>query len=51
MAYSEDYRKRVIAYREEGHPFKGTHEVLKIAIDISQNGKKLREDGTLSKKQ
>ena len=35
MAYSEDYRKRVIAYREEGHTFRETKEVFKVAIDIA----------------
>ena len=51
MAYSEDYRKRVIAYRKEGHTFKETHEVFKVAIDTIQKWeKKLREEGTLSKK-
>ena len=52
MAYSEDYRKRVIDYRKEGHTFKETHEVFKVAIDTIQKWEKmLREEGTLSKKQ
>ena len=51
MAYSEDYRKRVIAYREEGHTFRETHEVFKVAVDTIQKWeKRLREEGTLSKK-
>ena len=51
MAYSEDYRKRVIAYRKEGHTYREAHEVFKVAIDtIPKWEKKLREEGNLSKK-
>ena len=51
MAYSEDYRKRVIAYRKEGHTFRETKEVFKVTIDTIQKWeKRLREEGTLSKK-
>ena len=32
MAYSEDYRKRVIEYRKEGHTFAQTHATFKVAI-------------------
>ena len=39
MAYSEDYRKRVIEYRKEGHTLQQTHEEIK-----------LKEEGTLKKK-
>lgn len=41
MAYSEDYRKRVIDYRKEGHTFKETHEVFKVAIDTIQKWEKM----------
>ena len=51
MAYSEDYRKRVIAYRKEGHTFRETKEVFKVTTDTIQKWeKRLREEGTLSKK-
>ena len=36
MVYSEDYRKRVIAYCEEWHTFKETHDVFKVAVDTIQ---------------
>lgn len=51
MTYSEDFRKRVIEYRKEGHTFKETKEVFKIATDTIQKWeKKLKEEGTLKKK-
>ena len=51
MAYSEDYRKRVIEYRKEGHTYKQTCEVFRVAlITIQQWEKKLKEEGTLKKK-
>ena len=51
MAYSEDYRKRVTAYRKEGHTFRETKEVFKVTVDTIQKWeKRLREEGTLSKK-
>ena len=51
MAYSEDYRKRVIEYRKEGHTLMDTQKVFKVAIitiRIWEN--KLKEEGTLKKK-
>ena len=51
MAYSEDYRKRVIEYRTEGHTLMETSKVFKVAIiTIRQWENKLKEDGTLKKK-
>ena len=51
MAYSEDYRKRVIEYRKEGHTYRQTCEVFKVAlITIQECEKKLKEEGTLKKK-
>ncbi len=51
MAYSEDYRRRVIEYRKEGHTFKETMQVFKVAlITIQKWEKKLKEEGTLKKK-
>ena len=38
MAYSEDYRKRVIDYRKEGHTYRQTCEVFKVAL-ITAMGK------------
>ena len=32
MAYSEDYRKRVIEYRKEGHTYRQACEVFKVAL-------------------
>ena len=40
MAYSEDYRKRVIAYRKEGHTFRETKEVFKVTTDTIQKWEK-----------
>ena len=51
MAYSEDYRKRVIEYRKEGHTLQQTHEVFKLAIITIRTWEiKLKEEGTLKKK-
>ena len=51
MAYSEDYRRRVIEYRKEGHTFKETMQVFKVALSTIQKWeKKLKEEGTLKKK-
>ena len=51
MAYSEDYRKRVIEYRTEGHTLMETSKVFKVAIiTIRQWENKLKEEGTLKKK-
>ena len=49
MAYSEDYRKRVIEYRTEGRTLLQSSEVFKVAIiTIRQSEKKLNEEGTRS---
>ena len=51
MTYSEDYRRRVIEYRKEGHTFKETMQVFKVALSTIQKWeKKLKEEGTLKKK-
>ena len=51
MAYSEDYRKRVIEYRKEGHTLIQTREVFKVAIITIRTWEmKLEEEGTLKKK-
>ena len=51
MAYSEDYRKRVIEYRKEGHILMNTQKVFKVAIiTIRTWENKLKEEGTLEKK-
>ena len=51
MAYSEDYRKRVIEYRKEGHTFAQTQATFKIAIStIERWENQLEKEGTLKKK-
>ena len=51
MSYSQDFRKRVIEYRREGHTQKETRDVFKVStVTISTWEKKLREEGTLEKK-
>ena len=51
MSYSEDYRKRVIEYRKEGHTLMETHKIFKVAIITIRKWEiKLREEGTLEKK-
>ena len=51
MAYSEDYRKRVIEYRKEGHTLMDTQKVFKVAIITIRTWEtKLKEEGTLKKK-
>ena len=51
MSYSEDYRKRVVEYRQEGHTLAETHETFKVAIiTIRIWEKKLKEEGTLKNK-
>ena len=51
MSYSEDYRKRVVEYRKEGHTLKETHEIFKVAIVTIRTWEKmLKEEGTLAKK-
>ena len=49
MSYSEDYRKRTIEYRGEGHTLEETHEVFKVSIStIRAWEKQWREKGTLA---
>lgn len=43
MAYSEDYRRRVIEYRKEGHTFKETMQVFKVALSTIQKWEKKTE--------
>ena len=51
MAYSVDYRKRVIGYRQEGHTLEETQKVFKVVINTIRSWeKKLKEEGTLEKK-
>ena len=51
MAYTVDYRKRVVGYRQEGHTLEETHETFKVAINTIRSWtKKLTEEGTLEKK-
>lgn len=49
MSYSEDYRKRTIEYREEGHTLEETHRVFKVSISsIRTWEKQWKEKGTLA---
>ena len=49
MSYSEDYRKRTIEYRVEGHTLDETHEVFKVSIStIRAWEKQWNEKGTLA---
>ncbi len=49
MSYSEDYRKRTIEYREEGHTLEDTHKVFKAAISTIRTWEKQwKEKGTLA---
>ena len=49
MSYSEDYRKRTIEYRREGHTLEETHEVFKVSIStIRAWEKQWNEKGTLA---
>ena len=51
MSYSEDYRRRVIEYRNEGHTLKETGEVFDVgASTICRWNKQLKEEGTLRKR-
>ena len=51
MAYSIDYRKRVLEYLEEGHTQAETQEVFKIGTTTIKAWKKLlSEKNTLAKK-
>ena len=49
MSYSEDYRKRTIEYRGEGHTLEETHEVFNVSIStIRAWEKQWKENGTLA---
>jgi len=51
MAYSEDIRKRVIAYLEEGHTQESAKVVFKVGLTaIKRWRKQYRETGNLSNK-
>ena len=51
MSYSEDYRRRVIEYRNEGHTLEKTGEVFDIGTStICRWNKRLKEEGTLKKR-
>ena len=51
MSYSEDYRKRTLEYRHEGHTLEETKRVFKIAAStICHWEKQLKEEGTLKKR-
>ena len=50
MSYSEDYRKRTIKYRGEGHTLAGTHKVFMVSIGMICTGEnQWKEKGTLSR--
>ena len=49
MSYSEDYRKRTIEYRGEGHTLEETHKVFKVSVStIRTLEKQWKEKGTLA---
>lgn len=49
--YPEEYRKRTIEYRKEGHTLEETHRTFKVSIStIRQWEKQWREKETLKKK-
>ena len=49
MSYSEDYRKRTIEYRQEGHTLRETHEVFKVSVGTIRTWeKRWRGEGTLA---
>ena len=51
MAYSLDFRKRVIEYRGEGNSLRKTSEVFAVAVPtIREWERKLREENTLDRK-
>ena len=47
MAYSEDYRKRVLEYNEEGHTQAEVSAVFKVNPSTIREWKARREAGTL----
>ena len=44
MSYSEDYRKRTIEYRGEGHTLKETHKAFKVSISTIRTWEKQWEE-------
>lgn len=51
MSYSEDFRKRTIEYREEGHTLEETSKTFKVSITtIRKWEKQLSEEGNLKAK-
>ena len=51
MSYSEDYRKRTIEYRQEGHTLEETKDIFKVCIStIRKWEKQLKEKGNLKAK-
>ncbi len=51
MSYPEEYRKRTIEYRREGHTLEETKEVFKVSIStIRAWENQLREEGNLKAK-
>ncbi len=51
MSYSEDYRKRTVEYRKEGHTLEETQNIFKVSIStIRAWEKQLRESGNLKAK-
>lgn len=51
MSYSEDFRKRTIEYRQEGHTLEVTSETFKVSIKTIRDWEKLlKEKGNLKPK-
>jgi transposase len=51
MAYSVDFRKRVLAFLEEGNSLRKAREIFKVSINAIQGWKKLKaETGKLEKR-
>lgn len=49
MSYSEDYRKRTIEYRGEGHTREETHRIFKVSISTIRAWEtQWKEKGTLA---
>jgi len=44
MAYSEDFRKRALAYMEEGHTYEQLYEAFKIYPSTIEDWRKLLEE-------
>jgi len=44
MAYSEDFRKRAIAFMDEGHTYKELYEAFKIYPTNIENWRKLQKE-------